>query len=1219
VVTPATQPGTGAEDFESKRRALEPAVEALLQAPHTVSLGEVLASHPELADPLARMVAFAYGAEAFVGHENKTVAEMFSRRMRLLNVLSHDGKDAALASFQADVMRTQLPELRRAWEAAESRPDGDASGAWSALLVHPAFGEADPDFQRLTLDRAIAARRLELAARPAGGQADPWASLARLYRRSYVLDSRPADLDHAISAYQAAAAALPPDHAELPVLLGELASGLHTRFGLTSDPADLEAAIEIHGRAATHNKAQPALRAKAANDRGLLLIDRSERGEPGAGQANLDAAVESFHLAVQESADIGQQDLLSDSLSNLTYGYWTRYQRSARPEDLEAAARHAAATVERTSAGSPAFTRRLANLSLVHWEVFRRTGRREAIDSVIDAQQQLAEARPPDTAFQVEMLADLGRALRRRYELASDPADLDAALNAFRGALGHTAPGSPAHPGYLLDLGTVLAAKYEASASTDVLDEAIASFRRVAADGTGSPLQARALGNLGGLLISQFEETGNPACLDEAVTTLTEASRASAGTPAEAAILESLAVAYQRRYFSTGRRADLEQITELQGRALGLTGQDAPPLAGQLAGVGRAMRTLGGRADAGQDIDAVISYYQRASEQASDLLDQSVALGYLGDALLDRYQGSASLADLDTAVDSFRRATETAAASVPLLGRQLNRLAGALTVRSRQGRVSGDLAAAAAAYRRALALPTQAAGARADTLMSFGVAVLGRRDIAERPGQADEAVSALRAGCALGATTNPQMVIQAASMWGDWALGRQSWPEAAEAYRAALAAAARLVESDPGREHRQSWLRHARDLADSAAYAFARSGDLHDAVQTLEGWRATLLSAALAPGLSATPPDASTVSLDDSDAAVVYLAATLAGGVALLVRPGPQLDAVWLPELIRSELSRRAWDYLSHRGRAGWAGEVDDLTHWLWSAALGPLLSATEARHLILVPGGVLGLLPLHAAWTHDQTTETGRRYALDQVLVTYTGNMQVLDACRQTAEALTVNALCAVGDASGLPHARQELDAAANCFPQVTRPGAASAEAVLAALGGSQVLHFACHGLANPADPLGSALLIAPGERLTMEQVLGKGVPGTRLVVLSACETAVPGTDLLDEAAGMPSTFIEAGAAAAVGSLWEVPDEATMMLMACFYEFWRIDGLPPAQALRRAQQWLRDSTNIVKLQRFPATAERSNALSDWAQSDWEEGRKHASPWHWASFVYVGA
>jgi CHAT domain-containing protein len=139
------------------------------------------------------------------------------------------------------------------------------------------------------------------------------------------------------------------------------------------------------------------------------------------------------------------------------------------------------------------------------------------------------------------------------------------------------------------------------------------------------------------------------------------------------------------------------------------------------------------------------------------------------------------------------------------------------------------------------------------------------------------------------------------------------------------------------------------------------------------------------------------------------------------------------------------------------------------------------------------------------------------------------------------------------------------------------------------------------------------------MEQVLGKGVRGTRLVVLSACETAVPGTDLLDEAAGMPSTFIEAGAAAAVGSLWEVPDEATMMLMARFYELWRTDGLPPAQALRRAQQWVRDSTNIVKLQRFPDIAERPDAPPDWAQNDWEEGRKHASPWHWASFVYVGA
>lgn len=277
------------------------------------------------------------------------------------------------------------------------------------------------------------------------------------------------------------------------------------------------------------------------------------------------------------------------------------------------------------------------------------------------------------------------------------------------------------------------------------------------------------------------------------------------------------------------------------------------------------------------------------------------------------------------------------------------------------------------------------------------------------------------------------------------------------------------------------------------------------------------------------------------------------------------------------------------------------------------------AGHLVLVLGGVLGLLPLHAAWTHDRAAVTGRRYALDEALLTYAGNARVLDACRRAAAGITVQALLAVGDASGLAHARQELDAVSACFPDVTRLGDASAEEVLAALGGHQVLHFACHGLASPADPVASALLTAPGERLTMGQVLARGAPGTRLAVLSACETAIPSADLLDEAVGMPSSFIEAGAAAAVGSLWEVPDEATMMLMTRFYELWRTNDLPPAQALRRAQQWVRDSTNIAKLRRFPDTAEPADVVPEWARHDWEEGRKHASPWHWASFVYVGA
>jgi len=57
-----------------------------------------------------------------------------------------------------------------------------------------------------------------------------------------------------------------------------------------------------------------------------------------------------------------------------------------------------------------------------------------------------------------------------------------------------------------------------------------------------------------------------------------------------------------------------------------------------------------------------------------------------------------------------------------------------------------------------------------------------------------------------------------------------------------------------------------------------------------------------------------------------------------------------------------------------------------------------------------------------------------------------------------------------------------------------------------------------------------------------------------------------------LPSAFIRAGFAGAVGSLWTVPEESTAQLMTSFYRLWQEKGIPPVQALAEAQKELRES-----------------------------------------------
>ena len=98
----------------------------------------------------------------------------------------------------------------------------------------------------------------------------------------------------------------------------------------------------------------------------------------------------------------------------------------------------------------------------------------------------------------------------------------------------------------------------------------------------------------------------------------------------------------------------------------------------------------------------------------------------------------------------------------------------------------------------------------------------------------------------------------------------------------------------------------------------------------------------------------------------------------------------------------------------------------------------------------------------------------------------------------------------------------------------------------------------------------MANDEILTVKDLFELHLAGARLATLSACETGVPGTKLPDEVVSLPSAFIRAGFAGAIGSLWTVPDKSTAQLMTSFYQLWRQKGMPPVQALAEAQKELR-------------------------------------------------
>jgi len=168
------------------------------------------------------------------------------------------------------------------------------------------------------------------------------------------------------------------------------------------------------------------------------------------------------------------------------------------------------------------------------------------------------------------------------------------------------------------------------------------------------------------------------------------------------------------------------------------------------------------------------------------------------------------------------------------------------------------------------------------------------------------------------------------------------------------------------------------------------------------------------------------------------------------------------------------------------------------------------------------------------------------------------------------------------LPHAGAEAEAILAGLPAGKTLAKTGLEATREAVvdgdaGGYRILHLAAHGVLNAERPLLSFLALSrfdAGRRpvegaLYAHEVYGLDL-AAELVVLSACDTAL-GPEVRGEAlaAGLPRAFLYAGAERVLVSLWQVPDAGTGELMTGFYHHLIERGLPPAEALRQAQQGL--------------------------------------------------
>jgi CHAT domain-containing protein len=84
-----------------------------------------------------------------------------------------------------------------------------------------------------------------------------------------------------------------------------------------------------------------------------------------------------------------------------------------------------------------------------------------------------------------------------------------------------------------------------------------------------------------------------------------------------------------------------------------------------------------------------------------------------------------------------------------------------------------------------------------------------------------------------------------------------------------------------------------------------------------------------------------------------------------------------------------------------------------------------------------------------------------------------------------------------------------------------------------ANIVHIACHGTQNAADPLQSAFHLSGDRRLAVSDLMDLDLKHAHLAFLSACETAKGDKEQPDQAIHLAATMLFVGFRSVIGTMW--------------------------------------------------------------------------------------
>jgi tetratricopeptide (TPR) repeat protein len=921
----------------------------------------------------------------------------------------------------------------------------------------------------------------------------------------------------AVDVWRIVVAATPTGHARRAAMLSNLGGGLRRLFELTGEVAHLTEAVAVSRESVASRPADPQLMIN------LFAVARLRFDQTGS-SSDLDDVITVGRQVVQLASDDR-----AEHLSRLFLALYERLDRREDPADLDEAVAVGTRAVEESPPEDPHRSARLSNLITALLHRYERVGELADVDKAI----ALARQATSDPG----LLSSLGGALRLRFERTGELSDIDEAIAVAQQAVDRTPTGA----GRLSDLGLALETRFERTGALADLDAAITVGRQAVQATPGG--DHRHLSNLAFTLKLRFERTSEPADLEESISLGRRAIRLIPGTSIDLPGIQSnLGNALQARFKLAGDTADLDEAISLARQSVEHTPRDHPSLAGRLTNLHAAQRLRFGLTEELTDLDEAISAARMVAELTpGDHPFRAACLHNLAGALHVRFERIGEQSDLDDAIEAYTNAAHVVSARASIRISAASIAAGALV--DRDVRRAADLAEIAVNLLPQVA-PHQSA--RSDQQYALGATKAladhaAAMALAVDETDGDRAVRLLEMGRAV-------LHTQTLGTNSDVADLRTRHPDLAQ----------RFVD-----------LRAALDQP--------RAIDEFQAlVSQIRGLDSTFLQ----------PPSVDQLTRHAEQGPIVMLNVSPVRADALLVGHAGVV-VVPLPEFTWDALLARIEAFHSALRSPDWRcaqRTISSTLEWLWDVAAWPILDSLGFSSAPLgpwprlwwAPGGIAGLLPIHAAGYHGSS-----HTVMDRVISSYTPTIRALGYARRRQShkpsSAVIVAMPSTPGMAPLPGSHYEAARIQARVPEssVLVGDEAEKSRVLDHLADCTVAHFACHGINDPVDPSKSRLFLHDSA-LTVANLADVQLNHAQLVYLSACNTALnTSLDLIDEAINLVTAFQLAGCPHVIGTLWTINDTLAVRIADTFYAALGNDGTVDfsrsASALHRTIRAIRD------------------------------------------------